>query len=33
MRHGYSFMEELPIFAMIFAVPALVALLLSWKLS
>lgn len=33
MRHGYSFMEELPIFAMIFLVPAAVALLLSWKLS
>jgi hypothetical protein len=31
-RAGYSFMEELPIFLLIFAVPSIVALLLRWKL-
>jgi hypothetical protein len=31
-RAGYSFMEELPIFLLIFGVPAIVALLLRWKL-
>ena len=31
-RAGYSFMEELPIFLLIFAVPAAVALLLRWQL-
>lgn len=31
-RAGYSFMEELPIFLLIFGVPAAVALLLRWKL-
>ncbi len=31
-RAGYSFMEELPIFLLIFAVPAIAALLLRWKL-
>lgn len=31
-RAGYSFMEELPIFLLIFAAPAVVALLLRWKL-
>jgi hypothetical protein len=30
---GYSVAEELPIFAMIFAIPAAVALLLWWRLS
>jgi len=32
-RAGYSFMEELPIFLLIFALPASVALLIQWKLS
>lgn len=31
-RAGYSVSEELPIFALIFAVPAAVALLVRWKL-
>jgi len=31
-RAGYSFMEELPIFLLIFAAPTMVALLLRWKL-
>jgi len=31
-RAGYTFMEELPIFLLIFAVPSIVALLLRWKL-
>ena len=31
-RAGYSFMEELPIFLLIFGVPAAVAWLLRWKL-
>jgi hypothetical protein len=31
-RAGYSFMEELPIFLLIFAVPSIVALLVRWKL-
>ena len=31
-RAGYSFMEELPIFLLIFAVPSIAALLLRWKL-
>jgi hypothetical protein len=31
-RAGYSFMEELPIFLLIFGAPAVVALLLRWKL-
>jgi hypothetical protein len=31
-RAGYSFMEELPIFLLIFAVPAALALLLRFKL-
>jgi hypothetical protein len=31
-RAGYSFNEELPIFLLIFAVPAVVAILLRWKL-
>ena len=30
-RAGYSFMEELPIFLLIFAVPAVAALLVRWK--
>ena len=30
-RAGYSFMEELPIFLLIFAVPTIVALLVRWK--
>jgi hypothetical protein len=30
-RAGYSFMEELPIFLLIFAVPAVVALVLRYK--
>jgi hypothetical protein len=30
-RAGYSFMEELPIFLLIFAVPAAVAILLRFK--
>ena len=33
LRHGYSFVEELPIFLAIFAIPAAVALLLAWKMS
>ena len=32
-RAGYSFMDELPIFLLIFAVPAVVALLVRWKLK
>ena len=31
-RAGYSFMEELPIFLLLFGVPALVALVLHYKL-
>lgn len=31
-RAGYSFMEELPIFLLIFAVPAAVAMFLRFKL-
>jgi len=31
-RAGYSFMEELPIFLLIFAAPAIVAAILRWKL-
>ncbi|HLA72883.1 MAG TPA: hypothetical protein VK624_15360 [Steroidobacteraceae bacterium] len=31
-RAGYSFMEELPIFLLLFAVPAIVALVLRYKL-
>ena len=31
-RAGYSVAEELPIFALIFALPAAVAILLKWKL-
>jgi hypothetical protein len=30
-RAGYSFMEELPIFLLIFAVPSIVALVLRYK--
>jgi hypothetical protein len=30
-RAGYSFMEELPIFLLIFGAPAVVAALLRWK--
>lgn len=30
-RAGYSVAEELPIFALIFGVPALAAILLRWK--
>jgi hypothetical protein len=30
-RAGYSFMEELPIFLLIFGAPAVVALLLRWR--
>lgn len=30
-RAGYSFMEELPIFLLLFGVPAIAALLLRWK--
>ena len=32
-RAGYTFMEELPIFLLIFAVPAIAALLARWKLG
>ena len=31
-RAGYSFMEELPIFLLLFGVPAIVALVLRYKL-
>ncbi len=31
-RAGYSFMEELPIFLLLYGVPAVAALLLRWKL-
>ncbi|MGH8706948.1 MAG: hypothetical protein ACREVD_02675 [Burkholderiales bacterium] len=31
-RAGYSIADELPIFALIFAVPVAVAILLRWKL-
>jgi hypothetical protein len=31
-RAGYSFMEELPIFLVIFLVPAAVAVTVKWKL-
>jgi len=31
-RAGYSFMEELPIFLLIFGAPAIVAAILRWKL-
>ena len=31
-RAGYSLTDELPIFLLIFAVPAAVAILLKWKL-
>lgn len=30
-KAGYSVTEELPIFALIFALPALVAIVLKWK--
>ena len=30
-RAGYSFMEELPIFLLIFGAPAVVAAILRWK--
>ena len=30
-RAGYSVMEELPIFLLIFGLPALVAIVLKWK--
>ena len=30
-RAGYSFMEELPVFLVIFLVPAAVAVLVKWK--
>ena len=30
-RAGYSFKEELPIFLLIFAVPAVAAILVRWK--
>lgn len=30
-RAGYSFMDELPIFLLIFAVPAIAALWVRWK--
>ena len=30
-RAGYSFMEELPIFLLLFGLPAIVALVLRWK--
>ena len=30
-RAGYSFQEELPIFLLIFLLPAVVALLVNWK--
>jgi hypothetical protein len=30
-RAGYSFMEELPIFLLIFGAPAVVAVILRWK--
>jgi hypothetical protein len=32
-RAGYSVAEEAPIFAVVFAVPAVVALLAAWGLS
>jgi hypothetical protein len=32
-KAGYSFADEAPIFLMIFAVPAIIALLLWWRLS
>jgi len=31
-RAGYSFMEELPIFLLIFGLPAITAAILRWKL-
>jgi hypothetical protein len=31
-KAGYSVAEELPIFALVFALPAAVAILLKWKL-
>ena len=31
-KAGYSFTEELPIFLLIFALPAAVAIILKWKL-
>jgi hypothetical protein len=30
-KAGYSVVEELPIFALIFGVPAVVAIVLKWK--
>lgn len=30
-RAGYMFAEELPVFAVVFGVPALVAMLVRWK--
>jgi len=30
-RAGYTFADELPIFLLIFAVPAIVAIVLKWK--
>ena len=32
VRAGYSFMEELPIFLLIFGAPVIVAAILRWKL-
>lgn len=32
-RAGYSIGEELPVFAIVFAVPAVVAVIVWWKLS
>jgi putative effector of murein hydrolase LrgA (UPF0299 family) len=31
-KAGYSYAEELPVFALIFAVPAVVAILAKWRL-
>jgi hypothetical protein len=33
VKHGYSWSEEFPIFLGIFAVPAAVALLVSWRVA
>jgi hypothetical protein len=32
-KAGYTLNEELPIFLLIFAVPALVAIFLKWRIS
>jgi hypothetical protein len=32
-KAGYTFAEELPIFVLIFAVPAVVAIVLKWRFS